>query len=160
MDIRRIDLNLLTVLAALLDEESVSRAGKRIGLSQPAVSAALGRLRTVFGDELFIRTSHGLVPTQKAETLKPEVKAAVDQISRVFVLKEQFAPKESSHSFRISIDEFVGTALVPTLSTQIHNLAPLVRVEWLPTSHLADISRDLASGDLDFTIRVAAFSPP
>ena len=80
MNLRSFDLNLLRVLDALLEEGSTVRAGERIGLSQPAVSSALGRLRGALGDPLFIRSGSGLEPTDFARKIAPDVRALLEKI--------------------------------------------------------------------------------
>src|SRR5258705_13818786 len=80
MHISAIDLNLVVVLRALLDERSVSRAARRLGLSQSATSHALGRLREVVRDPLFVRTRTGLVPTARAEAMAASVRASLDAL--------------------------------------------------------------------------------
>ena len=74
MDLSRVDLNLLVYLDALLRERNVTRAAQQLGISQPAMSNGLRRLRTLFGDPLLVRTSDGMTPTERAEELKPEVR--------------------------------------------------------------------------------------
>ncbi|MEC8462505.1 MAG: LysR family transcriptional regulator, partial [Pseudomonadota bacterium] len=83
-NIRSVDLNLLTVLDVLLSEQSVSRAGKRLNLSQPAVSGSLKRLRSTFNDPLFIRTQQGIRPTPFALELIGPVKAVLHDIEAIF----------------------------------------------------------------------------
>ena len=82
MNLRSIDLNLLVALDALLNERHVTRAANRIGLSQPAMSNALSRLRHIFGDELFVRTATGMQPTARAEALQEAIRPVLRQIGR------------------------------------------------------------------------------
>src|SRR6185295_150773 len=82
-----VDLNLLRVFDALLEEGSVTRAGARLGLSQSAVSHSLNRLRALLGDELFLRTSNGVRPTQRASEIGPEVHAALRQLQSALSIK-------------------------------------------------------------------------
>ncbi|HVV92743.1 MAG TPA: LysR family transcriptional regulator, partial [Hyphomicrobiales bacterium] len=92
MNLRSVDLNLLVVLDALLTERNVSRAGRRIGLSQPAVSAALGRLRALFGDPLLVRAGRGLVLTRGAEDLIGPVREILAHIEQTLVERPRFDP--------------------------------------------------------------------
>jgi DNA-binding transcriptional ArsR family regulator len=99
---RRLDLNLVRVLDALLRERSVTCAGERIGLSQPAVSAALNRLRHALNDQLFVRRGNEMLPTPRAESLAEPVRVALREIERVFQSTKGFAPAEwsgPSHSW-------------------------------------------------------------
>src|ERR1700741_3459721 len=95
-----IDLNLLRVFDALLEEGSVTRAGSRLGLSQSAVSHSLNRLRALLGDDLFLRTSSGIRPTARATEIGPEVHAALRQIQSALSVKS-FDPATTEQSFTI-----------------------------------------------------------
>ena len=90
-DLRTLDLNLLKTLDALLDERSVTRAAARLSLTQPAVSGMLTRLRDNFGDPLFIRAPHGMVPTLRAQQLAPVVKQILNDINTL-LQPAQFDP--------------------------------------------------------------------
>ncbi len=83
MNIRKLDLNLLLVFDALIDERNVTRAAERLHLSQPAVSAALNRLRDFFGDPLFVRVQRGILPTPRALELAHSAKAVLGQIESI-----------------------------------------------------------------------------
>ena len=94
-DIRRIDLNLLVVLDALLDELNVTHAAARLGFSQPTISGMLGRLRELLGDPLFVRTQRGLLPTPRAQALALPLKQWLAE-SRRLVAAEKFDPASST----------------------------------------------------------------
>ncbi|MCC0036022.1 MAG: LysR family transcriptional regulator [Hoeflea sp.] len=102
MNLASFDLNLLRVLDALLREGSTVKAGLRIGLSQPAVSAALGRLRTALQDELFLRRGQGLEPTDYAKSLELPLRDILDGIELMFEKPKLFDPLTAQANFTIS----------------------------------------------------------
>ena len=111
LDLGHIDLNLLEPLQALLEERSVTRAADRLGRSQPAVSASLARLRTVFSDELLSRVGNRYELTPLAEQLKPRCAAALASLGRVFGRDDAFDPSASYRAFRLAVSDY-GSALV------------------------------------------------
>src|SRR5271165_5663481 len=92
MNIRRTDLNLLAVFEVLMQERNVTRAAERLGLSQPAVSSALARLRGNLGDALLVRSGHGMRPTPRAEQLAGSISQALDLIQTALALGSSFEP--------------------------------------------------------------------
>lgn len=130
------DLNLLRVLDALLQERSTVKAGKRLGLTQPAVSAALGRLRGALGDELFFRRGQGLEPTAFALSLEAELREVLDRIGLLILGPGTFDPAAAQNRFRISGSDFFAEMLMPRLADRLQAVAPLVRV------HLVDLVPD------------------
>src|ERR1700674_95948 len=99
MDIRAVDLNLLKAFDALNSERAVTRAASRIGLSQPAMSHALSRLRDLFSDDLFVRTPGGMEPTARAREIAPLVSSAIEQIEAALNLGTGFDPATSAAIF-------------------------------------------------------------
>lgn len=142
-NLKTFDLNLLRVLSALLEDHSTVRAGERLGLSQPAVSAALARLRTALGDELFFRRGKGLEPTQYALTLKDELHQVLERIEDLIRGPDTFDPSTSDASFRISGSDFFAELLMPRLAERLQLLAPKMRV------HLVDLVPDSYVETLD-----------
>jgi DNA-binding transcriptional LysR family regulator len=130
------DLNLLRVLDALLHEGSTVRAGTRLGLSQPAVSAALGRLRGALGDELFFRRGQGLEATHYARSLEAPLRETLDRIENLLRGPDRFDPLVSDAHFRISGSDFFAEMLMPKLADRLSRLAPAMRV------HLVDLVPD------------------
>jgi DNA-binding transcriptional LysR family regulator len=130
------DLNLLRVLDALLKEHSTVKAGARLGLSQPAVSAALGRLRAALGDDLFFRRGQSLEATEFAASLQAPLEQVLDQIGTLIQGPSGFDPAHSSANFRISGSDFFAELLMPKLAERLQTLAPLIRV------HLVDLVPD------------------
>src|SRR5947207_7619785 len=96
MDIRAVDLNLLKAFDALMSEGAVTRAAGRIGLSQPAMSHALSRLRSLFADDLFVRTATSMEPTTRAREIAPLVTTAIEHIEAALNLGARFDPATSA----------------------------------------------------------------
>jgi DNA-binding transcriptional LysR family regulator len=145
------DLNLLRVLDALLIEHSTVRAGARLGLSQPAVSGALKRLRLSLGDELFFRSGQKLEATEFALSLKEPLQDILSRVEALIRVQDAFDPATAEHSFRISGSDFFAEMLMPSLAEFLEVHAPSLRV------HLVDLVPDdrvgtLASQDVDFAL--------
>lgn len=126
-----IDLNLVVALHALLEERSVTAAARRIGLSQPAASHALSRLREHFGDPLLIRSGRAMVPTPRAQALTGEVRRVVGELERLLSTVE-VAPEALQIDFRLATDDYVGATLLPRLVGRLAELAPGVSLDVLP----------------------------
>lgn len=141
---RTFDLNLLRVLDALLREGSTIGAGRRLGLSQPAVSAALGRLRHALGDPLFVRQGQGLVPTRYATGLEGALRAALDELESALSGPAQFDPAHAQIDFRISGTDFFATMLMPELAAHVRATAPGLRlqlVDLVPDHYIAALEQ-------------------
>jgi DNA-binding transcriptional LysR family regulator len=110
-----IDLNLLVVFDAIMQERSVTGAGHRLGLSQPAMSHALTRLRHVVKDDSFIRSPKGMVPTPRAEQLALPVRAALEGLQHSLE-PPQFDPSKAARNFRIAVDNYAAVVLVGPLA--------------------------------------------
>ena len=113
MNLRSIDLNLLVALDALLSEQHVTRAADRVGLSQPAMSNALSRLRHLFQDELLVRTATGMQATARALELAEPTRQVLRQIERVFESDAGFDPSTSARTFTIRLSDLLGLLLLP-----------------------------------------------
>lgn len=118
MVLRSVDLNLLVALDALLSERHVTRAADRVGLSQPAMSNALSRLRGMFGDELLVRTSTGMQPTPRAMELAEPVRQLLRQVERVLESDAGFDPETSERTFTIRMSDLLAFLLLPLLTTR------------------------------------------
>ena len=143
-NLARFDLNLLRVLDALLSEGSTVAAGRRLGLSQPAVSAALGRLRHALGDPLFIRQGQGLVPTGFAAGLELPLRAMLEDLEGVLAGPQAFEAAEARLDFRISGTDFFATMLMPDLGARLQREAPGVRlqlVDLVPDNYVEALER-------------------
>lgn len=148
-----LDLNLLVVLDALLAEQSVSRAAKRINATQPAVSRALGRLRAWFGDPLLTRTRRGMIPTPAGVALAGEVRAVLERIQGLVQRRDRFDPASSRRVFRLTMSGYPQQLLCGPLLGRIREAAPQVSIHVLPWS--LSFPEALESGALDFAV-----SPP
>ncbi|WOD09843.1 LysR family transcriptional regulator [Pseudomonas sp. NyZ704] len=115
MDTRRLDLNLLVTLEALLIEQNVTRAAARLHLSQPAVSAQLGRLRDIFDDPLLIPAHRGMTPTVKALELLVPLRQALDQVRATVTTHLNFEPATASLTVSIACTDYVQAALIKHL---------------------------------------------
>ena len=134
MNLRTVDLNLLVALDALLTERHVSRAAVRIGLSQPAMSNALLRIRELFRDDILVRTSHGMEPTPRALELAATVRSVLRQVERTFERQSDFDPAKSSLLFRVRMSDVVGLLFLPGIVAGLGKTAPNVSLE---ISHLS-----------------------
>ncbi|TPO05659.1 LysR family transcriptional regulator [Mesorhizobium sp. B1-1-5] len=129
MNLSSFDLNLLRVLDALLREQSTVKAGERIGLSQPAISASLGRLRNFLGDPLFVRQGQHIVPTQYARNLELPLRRILDELSALLGGPGSFNPAEAEQSFKIAGSDFFAEMLMPALANAISRHAPKILVQ-------------------------------
>lgn len=138
------DLNLLRVLDALLHEGSTVKAGNRLGLSQPAVSSALSRLRHSLGDALFVRHGQGIVPTDYARTLATPLREQLDRLEELLAGPGQFDPATAEMTFRIAGSDFFADVLMPRLAARLGKVAPGVRVQLVdlvPASSISSLDR-------------------
>jgi DNA-binding transcriptional LysR family regulator len=145
-----IDLNLLVVFDAVMQERNVTRAGQRLGLSQPAMSHALTRLRYMLKDDLFIRSPKGMLPTPRAEQLALPVRTALDGLQHSLE-PTQFLPSKATRSFRVAVDNYSAVVLVGKLAARITKTAPAVSLEFRPSGTL-NIPDLLDRGELDLAI--------
>lgn len=125
------DWNLIPTLEALLTERSVSRAARRLGLSQPAVSNALARLRRQFDDELLVRRGSGYELTPLAEHLALATREAMEAMSAVSAASTEFDPTSSTRQFRIAASDYVQMALGPQLLGEVARLAPSAKIAFV-----------------------------
>ena len=131
MNLNSLDLNLLVTLDALLKEASVSRAAMRIGLSQPAASHALQRLRDIFGDPLLVRSGARMELTPRAQGLRGPLAQALDQVRGLFI-SDDFDAASSERQFRLMMPDLAVELLMPPLMEKITALAPNVRLDIVP----------------------------
>ncbi|HET6167862.1 MAG TPA: LysR family transcriptional regulator [Marmoricola sp.] len=150
MHLSGLDLNLLVAFDALLSERSVTRAAQRVGLSQPGMSNALGRLRRLLNDPLLVRQGATLVPTARAEALVAPVHEALELIRGALDAPLRFDPATDRRSFRLSCSDYSVLMLIGPLVRALAAEAPAVVVEVVP--RLADAPRALANGDVDLVI--------
>ncbi len=149
-----LDLNLLVALRALLTERHVTRAAARVGLSQPAMSHALSRLRELLGDPLLVRTPAGMKPTPRAEALTAPLERALEDIGRMLASPAPFDPRLSTRKFRIASNDYMELVLFPRLLRRLWAEAPNVDVRIINLG--ADANQDLAEGRIDLAMGVVA----
>jgi DNA-binding transcriptional LysR family regulator len=153
-----LDLNLLVAFDALMVDRSVSRAAQRVNLSQPAMSNALSRLRAYFGDDLLIAHNKRMYPTPFAETLIPQVQAALATMESVVATSRHFDPATSSRTFRVMTSDYIATAVLFPMITRLASAAPGVRVELLlPSQRRIEL---LDNGNIDLLITLEAYLTP
>lgn len=124
MDFHGLDLNLIVAFDALMEERHVTRAARRIGLTQPAMSAALARLRKATGDELFVRGPRGLAPTPRAQDLAAPLQGALRTVGEALTLRDGFCPDEASAVFTLALSEHPAHRLLPPLAEALAAAAP------------------------------------
>jgi DNA-binding transcriptional LysR family regulator len=151
-----VDLNLLRVFDALLEERSVTRASQRLGLTQSAVSHALGRLRHHFADPLFVRVPSGMAPTARALEVGPRVHAALTQL-RAALQPSRFDPAASDRRFVIASGAYGCAILVPPVAAALASRAP--RAELLIRPPEPDVVEQLDGRRADFAFRVDTGAP-
>lgn len=147
-----VDIYLLRVLYTLLVERSVTRTAVKLNQSQPAISAALRRLRDITGDPLLARAKSGMVPTERGLALLEPVTNALHEISRIAIAKDAFDPKHSIRSFRIGSPDYLNILFVPSLVERFRAAAPHARLELHSLSFEADHEELLASGTFDLVL--------
>ena len=152
MNLARLDLNLLISLDALLQQRSVTRAAAQMGLSQPALSASLARLRRHFGDELLTRVGNEYRLTPLAAQLRESVRVALTGVERVFSAQSQFDPASSTREFRLLVSDYVAAVLGPRLVAALGREAPRARLRLTPHSPaiIDHAEQALVSSDLMF----------
>lgn len=128
----RYDLNLLRVFVALMEERSVTRAADRLGITQPALSNALARLREMLVDPLFIRERYGMLPTQKAEALAPVIVAALSSLDGAILGQQAFDPAKAQQLFTLAPNGYVEFVLMPALVARLRERAPDIRLRMTP----------------------------
>jgi DNA-binding transcriptional LysR family regulator len=151
MDISRVDLNLLVVFAALCEHQSVTRAGAAIGLSQPAMSAALAKVRVLFDDPLFVRTGGGMKPTARAEALADPVRRVLESVRSEVLQTTRFEPSTTARTFTLIMPDIGESAFLPKLLAQLSVAAPRTAIKTLAMPPPA-IERALESGAADLAV--------
>ncbi len=155
MDFRGLDLNLIVAFDALMEERHVTRAARRIGLTQPAMSAALARLRKATGDELFVRGPRGLAPTPRAQDLAVPLKTALRTVGDALALRDDFRPNEASDVFTLALSEHPAHVLLPILVESLATAAPGVDLRVRGFTDRSDAVRLLDEGLADAAVGVS-----
>ena len=151
MDLARLDLNLLLVFHHLLREKRVSSVATVLGMSQPAVSSALGRLRTSLGDELFLRTQGGMVPTPYALQLAEPVATALEGLQQALQVRASFNPATSERRFSLAMTDVGEMYFLPVLMDALTQAAPGVTLNVVAVTS-ASLGDDMATGRTDLAL--------
>ncbi len=148
----KIDLHLIKVLHTVLTERSVSRAALRLGMHQPAVSAALKRLRELSGDPLLVRSGSGMVPTDAGLRMIDPSASILRAAQVLFTGARGFDAQTSTNTFRVAASDYLDPHFLPQLVSQIKSQAPLCHIEIHPLSADSDYQAHLARGDVDVVV--------
>lgn len=145
------DLNLLPVLLVMMEERNVTRAAERLGITQPALSNALNRLRETLNDPLFIRERYGMRPTPKAEQLAQVVGAALSSIDKVILGQQDFDPLNATRLFTVAPNSYVEFIMMPAIVARLRSCAPGIRLRLTPFGN--DVTETgVISGNTDMVL--------
>ena len=158
MRFKGLDLNLLVAFDTLLELRSVTRAAERLHLSQAAMSAALGRLREYFADDILVVHGKRMYPTAFAQNLVPQVQSSLRQLAAMLVTSTSFDPQSSQRTFRIVASDYVTAVILVPVISRLATLAPHVRTEVLLTSD--SVVKQLEIGDVDLLITPEDYVSP
>lgn len=157
MNPERMDLNLLRVFDAIFEDRNLALAGKRLSLSQSAVSHALGRMRDVLGDDLFVRTAKGMQPTTRAVAMASQIRGALQQIN-VALGVNGFEPGVARRSFVVAANDYITALVLGRLSQRLSAEAPFVDLVVRPSTRL-DLAGQIDIGRIDLAIGIFADIP-
>lgn len=156
-NLRNLDLNLLLVLQALLEERHVTRAAARLGLSQSATSHALARLRELYGDPLLVRSGRKLSLSPRATRLLPQLSRGLDELSAAVADEPAFDPSTARRGFKLGTSDYAQVVFLPRLLDRLSREAPFVDVHVNGSPNLSEL---LESGEIDLAIAPAPFTRP
>ena len=148
----QLDLHLLRVLQSLLKEHSVSRTAIRLGMSQPAVSNALRRLREITGDPILLRGKKGMVPTERGPFLLAHATEALHAIERISATAEPMDPSQSTRVFNLGAPDYLDGAFIPDIAERVRRQAPQARLVVHTINPDLDYVQALEEGELDVVI--------
>lgn len=151
MDLHSVDLNLLVIFQHLFNTRRVSTVAEELGVTQPAVSNALARLRKLFDDELFIRTSKGMLPTPLATELSAPVAAALDALHGVFNRQVAFEPATSTRAFQIAMTDIGEVHFLPRLMQVLGERAPGITISTVRNTAI-NLREEMANGQVDLAV--------
>ena len=151
MDIRRLDLNLLLLLNGLYREQNLSTVARRLGLSQPAASAGLRKLREFFGDPLFLSTGRGMRPTPFAESIAASVLSVLTIIQQEILRKPVFVPEKSKRTFTVTTADIGVLIFLPPLLQRMQRTAPCANLHCVACPH-AELEEKMERGAIDLAI--------
>lgn len=151
MSFLTLDLNLLRVFDAVMTEQNLTRAASQLAMTQPAVSNALRRLRDALGDELLIRTAHGVKPTPRAETLWPAVRRALGELEEAIAPEQTFDIATARNTFRLAMADSTAALWLPALVRSIEREAPGLTMRMVPLT-TREPRPMLLRGDIDLAV--------
>jgi DNA-binding transcriptional LysR family regulator len=151
------DLNLLRVFFAIWDLRNLTAAGDRLGLTQPAISHALRRLRERFGDPLFVRVANRMLPTDAAVRLHEPLDQAFELLNRTLQSGVAFDPRVTERTFRVAMSDIAEVYILPRLIHELSRISPFVRVDVLPLLPESVVS-SMRSGEIDLAIGAVSVS--
>ncbi len=155
-----LDVQLLKVFRALMEEGGVTRAAVRLGLSQPAVSLALARLRDIFSDRLFVRGREGMIPTEEALRLLPRVETLLADFQALAELPERFDPAASERAFVLAAPDYLAPTFFSSVVGKLRREAPGVRLTIMALGPDFDFEEALARGEVDVVVGNWPAPPP
>lgn len=150
MNLEKVDLNLLVYLDVLLRERSVTRAAADLGITQPALSNALKKLRNLFDDPLMVRASDGMMPTERALKVQPKLHELLAQVQHLLQPVQEFKPLTSDRVFRIMVSDYAEATLIPSVVYALRREAPGVVLDLLTPSDVQ--FSDMEEGRVDMAI--------
>lgn len=151
MSLRDFDLNLLRVLLAVYEAGSVSRAAEHLGLSQPTVSSALGRLRRALGEPLFIKTASGVTPTARTHALASSARAMLARLETDFFVADRFDPAKYEGNLTVALSDVGELVFLPRILDSVRRLAPLAMLDSV-TLAPGELMRAMEDGEVDLAI--------
>lgn len=159
MRLNKIDLNLFVVFNTIYQERNLTRAAEVLCITQPAVSNALGRMRLALNDQLFISTPGAMVPTPVAENIHSRVSEALSLLNSSILEGDKFVPDQAEKVFRVSMNDFSESLLLPNLTKAIQKEAPAINIE-SAFSPRRDIAKELTAGSIDLAIDAPLIEDP
>ncbi len=151
MKISSFDLNLFVIMNSIYTEGSLTKAAEVVGITQPAVSNALSRLREKFNDDLFVRTGSGMIPTQKTENIIADIQNALQLMQKSVNEPDEFNPMTSERVFRISLGDINEGRILAVLLEKIEKEAPNIRIKSFYTAR-KEVPHALATNELSFAV--------
>src|SRR6201992_2947566 len=148
---RRLNFDLLSILVAVDDTRSVSAADLALGMTQPQVSVALGRLRELFNDPVFVRTTRGMQPTPRAAVWVKSARGVLTQIDRDLFVDDRFDPVTADRPFVLALSDAGELVIMPTMLSILRRAAPNAQIRSVNLS-ATDVGRGLESGEIDLAI--------
>ncbi|MEC8858774.1 MAG: LysR family transcriptional regulator [Pseudomonadota bacterium] len=150
---KKLDLNLFLVFDTIYTERNLTQAAKALSITQPAVSNALSRLRRVFNDELFVRTSKGMLPTPVADSIAQNISAALGMLNASVLEREDFSPDSAERTYHFSMTDLAEAVILPRLFPHFEQHAPHLSLQSYYTKR-HEMVRQLSRGELDFAVDV------